>query len=266
MADHSNLDLFNWPQSIRGINSLERTIKERLYHSLLPGNVLERFQVSPDNPDLLQIHCPADTRSVEIILFHEAGALDPVLYLQMADTLNNQIALLLLVINDPNSPRYYVDVTQDGRPTRFGTLHRNIPEEIRAMEAGLSPGQIRRGLRLSHAAVPTFERFIERTGHEMVIIEPLTYNNAIVYEKYGFAYFHGQKRMAWIDSVLRPGGELFDRFDDSTPFRKRDHWRSVRGRSWAIHDGILGEPFGNLRMYKRIHHHAGVNTFPDGEW
>ena len=134
------------------------------------------------------------------------------------------------------------------------------------MQAGLSPGQVRRGLRLSSKAVPTFERFVSRTGHDMVIIEPLTYNNAITYERYGFAYFQGRKRLEWIDAVLRPGGALFHRFDGSTPFRQPDAWKSIRGRSWAIHDGILGEPLGDIRMYKRVGHRAGVNTFPDGSW
>jgi hypothetical protein len=260
------VDSIEWPGSIRGINGLPRETKEAIYLSLIPGNLLDRFGVAPEDRTRLELICPHDTRSVEIILYHKQGARDPVLYLHMSDTLNFQIALLLLVINDPESPRYNVDVDENGFPTRFGTLRRHIPEEVRAMEAGLSPGQVRRGLRLSHSAVPTFEQFITRTGHDMVIIEPLTYNNAIVYERYGFAYFQGRQRMEWIDSVLRPDGAYFSRFDNSTPFRRPEAWRSIRGRSWAIHDGILGEPFGNMRMYKRINHHAGVNTFPDGVW
>ncbi|MGB4677454.1 MAG: hypothetical protein WBH90_12075 [Aggregatilineales bacterium] len=261
-----DLDAIEWPRSIRGINNLDAELKRAIYRSLIPGNLLERFGVHPDDEKLLQIKAPAHTRSVKIILYHEPNAPDPVLYLHMADTLNFQIALLLLVINDPYAPRFNTDVDENGLPTRFGTLRRNIPEEIRAMEAGLSPGQVRRGLRLSGQAVPTFERFLARAGHDMVIIEPLTYHNAIIYERYGFAYFQGRQRLEWIDRVLRPGGEFFDRFDGSTPFRQPDAWRSIRGRSWAIHDGILGEPFGDIRMYKRIGKHAGVNTFPDAIW
>lgn len=261
-----DVDAIRWPQSIRGINGLEPEIKRAIYLTLIPGNLLERYSIDPHDLRRVIINCPYDTRSVEIIIYHEVGAQDPLLYLHMADTLNNQIALLLLVVNDPESPRFNVDVDENGLPTRFGTLRRNIPEEIRAMEAGLCPGQVRRGLRISRHAIPTFEAFISRTGHDMVIIEPLTYNNAIIYERYGFAYFQGRSRMEWINQVLRPGGALFDRFDGSTPFRKPEAWRSIRGRSWAIHDGILGEPFGNIRMYKRVGHHAGINTFPDGVW
>jgi hypothetical protein len=262
----TDLDAITWPQSIRGINGLAPSLKQAIYLSLVPGTLLQDYSIPPDDTQRFRISCPADTRSVEIIAFHEAGARDPLLYLHMADTLNNQIALMLLIVNDPKAPRYNTDIDEDGLPTRFGTIRRNIGEEERAMQAGLAPGQVRRGLRISRQAVPTFEQFVSRTGHEMVIIEPLTYNNAVVYERYGFAYFSGRRRMEWINAVLRPGGDFGERFDGSTPFREPHAWRTIRGRSWAIHDGILGEPFGDMRMYKRVGHHAGVSTFPDGVW
>src|SRR5262249_48017 len=150
-------------------------------------------------------------RSFEMIVYRSLDDLDPVLYLHMADTLNYQIALLLLVINDVEGPRFNTDVDEARRPTRFGTLKRNVSEEVRAMEAGLTPGQVRRGLRLSKETLPRFEQFITKTGHDMVIIEPLTYSNAIVYERYGFAYFQGRQRLEWINQALRPGGQLIDR-------------------------------------------------------
>lgn len=227
---------------------------------------MTQFNVDPMDRSRLQILCPHDTRSVEIRLYNKPENHDPILYLHMADTLNFQIAVLLLVINDPDAPRYNVDVNERGLATRFGTLSRNFPEEIRAMEAGLAPGQVRRGLRLSGETLPVLETFCSRTGHDLVIIEPLTYNNAITYERYGFAYYQGRQRMEWINRVLSPTGEFFERFDGSTPFRAPDAWKTIRGRSWAIHDGILGEPFGDLRMYKRVGHHAGVTTFPDAAW
>ena len=96
-----DLDAIEWPRSIRGINNLDAELKRAIYRSLIPGNLLERFGVHPDDEKLLQIKAPAHTRSVKIILYHEPNAPDPVLYLHMADTLNFQIALLLLVINDP---------------------------------------------------------------------------------------------------------------------------------------------------------------------
>jgi len=43
--------------------------------------------------------------------------------------------------------------------------------------------------------------------------------------------------------------------------------RSVRGRSWAIHDGVgdglwAGGAVGGVKMYKVAGRQAGINTFP----
>jgi len=53
-----------------------------------------------------------------------------------------------LIINDPFSERFNVDVDEFGKDTLLGTRSRNIPEEVRAMEAGLAPGMVKHGLRL----------------------------------------------------------------------------------------------------------------------
>jgi hypothetical protein len=98
---------------------------------------------------------------------------------------------------------------------------------------------------------------------EMIVAEPLSYDNAIRYEKYGFDYLTGKRLMLEIDREFHPGGRLFKRLDGSTPFRKPGMGRTVRGRSWAIHDGILDEPWDEIHIYKMIGVHAGLNTFPD---
>ena len=53
------------------------------------------------------------------------------------------------------------------------------------------------------------------------------------------------------------------RLDESSSFRQPGQCLRVRGRCWAIHDGILGRPWDAVEMYKVIGHHAGVDTFPD---
>jgi hypothetical protein len=154
----------------------------------------------------------------------------------------------------------------DGRQTYYGTSMRNIEEEIRAMEAGLAPGQIHQGLRGFRRTVPHFEDFVRRMGHDLFLIEPLSYHNAIVFERYGFGYTYGKKEMERIHQLFQPGGDYHIMLDGSTPFRQPDGWDSIRGRSWAIHDGIMGHPFTGFHMYKRINHDAQVNTFPDAQW
>lgn len=67
--------------------------------------------------------------------------------------------------------------------------------------------------------------------------------------------------MEYIDREFRPGGVLHARLDGSTPFRKPEQWKTVRGRSWAIHDGILDRPWESPKMYKKVGVHGGVSTF-----
>jgi hypothetical protein len=39
--------------------------------------------------------------------------------------------------------------------------------------------------------------------------------------------------------------------------------RTVRGRSWAIQDSILDDPWDDVQIYRMIGVEAGINTFPD---
>lgn len=192
--------------------------------------------------------------------------MDPMFYINIADAFNNQIIVLLVVVNDPDAPRFNTDMDIQGNPTQFGTEFRNVPAELAAMNAGLSPGQIRQGLRAFKLSVPTFEQFISTMGHDLFFIEPLAYHNAIVFEKYGFRYLRGHQEMEWINQEFQPGGVLHQKLETSNPFRHPEAWHTVRGRSWAIHDGILGHPFAGFQMYKRIGVHAGISTFPDAKW
>lgn len=258
--------------SLRQINALPDPVKEGIYRHLLPIPLLEEYGINPDTmcdaegQRLAQFTCPKDSRVVEIDVRPSCSFPDPLVYLQLADTRLNQIEVMLLVVNDPASERFETDRDWQGERTKFGTFTRNIPEEVRAMEAGLAPGQVRKGLRLSRTLLPLFECFVQRLGHDYYLMEPLAYHNAILFERLGFNYVQGQRKMQWIQLNFQPGGLLHERLDGSTPFRQPDAWQTVRGRSWAIHDGILGEPWHGVRMYKRVGHHAGVDTFPDGTY
>jgi acetoin utilization protein AcuC len=181
-------------------------------------------------------------------------------------TLNGQIHVLLYILNDPEAQRFNVDRMPDGSPTRFGILKRNLEAEQAAMEAGLAPGQVRRGLRLLHNAMDTFEEFVASLGHDMYFVEPLYYHNAVIFERYGFAYQMGKRLMDSIQAGFQEGGDMSPLLDDSNPFRSSKAGSRIRLRSWAIHDGILGEPFTNVTMYKRVGKMAGINTTPGCEW
>ncbi len=261
------------PRSIAALNNLPPAEKERRYAEIIPPTLLQRFGIDPasmagrDGHKLLSLTDGSGSSSVEIEVRHAPDALDPLFYCHLTDTITRQIMVLLAIINDPFSPRFDVDRLPDGTRTRFGTVQRNIPAEIAALQAGLAPGQIRRGLRALREMLATFEVFVDRLGHSMFFIEPLTYHNAILFERYGFAYQQGKR---WMDSIhyrfSAPDGDLRAKLDGTTPFRQPEFANSVRGRSWAIHDGIMGEPYTGVHMYKHVGKHAEITTFPEGNW
>jgi hypothetical protein len=251
---------------------LPQPVKESIYRFLVPDEVLKAHAIDPRTLSdaqgncLVTFNCPKGSGVLEIDIRPSAGFVDPVLYLELVDTRLNQIEVMLLVINDPNSERFETDRDWRGERTKFGTFRRNVPEEVRAMDAGLAPGQVRAGLRLSRQLVWLLEEFVRRLGHDYYLMEPLAYHNAIRFERMGASYVEGLRRMQWINWAFQPGNPLHAALDGSTPFRKPEAWQTIRGRSWAIHDGILGEPWHGIRMYQQVGKHAGVDTFPGGPW
>jgi hypothetical protein len=253
------------PSTLGGINQLPRNEKRTLYTRVIPPELLDRFSLSPflvdkNGHDLLHLKATPGSTSVELSLFHKNGFPDPIIYGHITDTINGKLHVLLYILNDPDAPRFDVDRLPDGTSTRFGIRHRNLEAEAAAMGAGLNPGQIRQGPHLLSAAMRTFEEFVSKLGHDVYFVEPLYYHNAVIFEQYGFTYQQGLRRMEFYDEGFSPGGSLNKLLDESTPFRQPQSEDSIRLRSWAIHDGILGEPYTNITMYKRVGEHAGVST------
>jgi hypothetical protein len=259
------------PSSIAGINKLPVAEKRATYARIIPKELVNLFNLSLDfhdesGNDLLSFKFAPGNPSVEMVLKHQFNFPDPIQYGHLTDTLNGQIHVLLYVLNDPASPRFDVDRLPDGQKTVFGTRSRNIDAEILSMEAGLAPGQIRRGLRLLSKAIHCFEDFINSLEHDIYFVEPLYYHNAVIFEHYGFAYQKGIKLMKRIQSGFSSSGDLLPRLDSSTPFRHPNYSTSIRLRSWAIHDGILGEPFSEVTMYKYVGKKMDINTCFDCTW
>ena len=256
------------PSTIGGINKLPEDEKREIYARYIPPELIKRYNL-PDivhNSDLMKFRYAEGSSDVEMMLYHKADFPDPILYGHLADTLNGQIHILLYILNDPDSPRFDVDKMPDGSPTRFGIRKRNLEAEQAAMQAGLAPGQVRRGLHMLRNAISSFEEFIASLGHNMYFAEPLYYHNAVIFERHGFSYQMGRRRMESIHLGFQEGGELRQKLDGSTPFRSPNAANSIRLRSWAIHDGIMGEPFTNVTMYKHIGKLAGLNSTPGCDW
>jgi hypothetical protein len=255
-------------RNIHDLNQLQQDVKERVYSLLIPDPVFDSFGIdrrtfaNRDGEKVVSIKAPAkSTFAVTEVREHPQDQ-DCIFLLEIEDTAFFKIDINFLIINDPHAPRFNTDIDEEGRRTKFATVRRNIPEEVRAMEAGLAPGQVRKGLRLFKYFAPLAAAIVYAMGQDMIIAEPLAYNNAIIFESYGFNYIRGRRRMEEINAGFQPGGELFQKLDGSTPFRQPGAEKTVRGRSWAIHDGILGEPWRGIEMYRRMQP-SNVCTFPD---
>ncbi len=257
--------------SLVDVNALEVAERERIYGGLIPPRLLQMFAISPssfcgaDGKRKVVFIAPPGLGLVRIEVRLRPEDRDTVFFLDLADTPYRQMELSFCIISDPAASRFDVDCDTAGRDNCFATMGRNVPEELRAMAAGLFPNQTRRGLRMFGEFFPRLERFVDSLGMEMIIADPLTYDNAIRYERYGFDYLTGRRLTQEIDEGFRPGGALHRRLDGSTPFRMPGMDRTVRGRSWAIHDGIMDEPWDGVRIYKMVGASAGINTFPDRE-
>jgi len=263
------------PISINALNGLPENLKRRLYRTIIPIRLLSDFDINPrtwKNPDKLdQVNLEAEegNNKVKLSVWFGEDNNNKFFYLELTDNSYNGIDLNFLEVNNPLKEKYGTDFDEQGRETLFGTVNRNLAEEQRAMSAGLAPGQIREGLRCSPTIMSHLESFLTLMAHHAIFLEPLTYISAWIFERRGFAYVKGHKLMDTIHKEFQPGGKLHNALDGSTPFRQPDQWKTVRGRAWAVHDGILesiDKKWDALRMIKQVGRDAGVNTFPNAKY
>jgi hypothetical protein len=262
---------------IKKISYLRGIEKEGMCRVLIAPSLYHRFRINPltftdeDGEKVVHFSCPEgdSTCLCEINLPHME---DPLYSITLSDTNDyTQINWDFLIINDPDCTKFNTHRDIEGRDTLLGWASRNLPEEEKAMEAGLFPGQVRKGLGLTREVVQVLDFICKIFDMKSVRLEALFYHNAVTYERYGFSYFSGYSLMKKIHDFFQPGGKLFEKLDNSTPFRKPEFANTVRGRSWAIHDGILldvdAEPLEegwvSPVMYRMVENPRGMVTYPD---
>ena len=259
--------------SIQEINALPREVAEALYARLVPEELLDRFAIDPatlcdrDGARLVRVTAPPDKPWARVEVRSSPEDRDPALLVDVEMSPLSVPELAFVQITDPTGPRFAIDRDPDGRDTLFGTASRNVDEETRAMRDGLAPGQVRRGLRLLSRVLDAMEGFCALIGKEIYLIEPLFYHSAILYERRGCGYLMGRDVMEEIHAGFSPGGALRKALDGSSHFRRPEAADTVRGRSWALHDGVIeglwgGAGVGSVKMYKAAGRPAGIDTFP----
>jgi hypothetical protein len=262
---------------IQRISFLEPQEKHGVYRVLIPPVLFHRFGIDPltfstsGGDRAVNMFCPAGDGACLIEIRHRQFE-DPIYSLQLSDGADHtQLSWDFVIINDPDSPRFSVDVDDKGRDTLFGWAARNVEEECRALAHGYFPGQIRKGLGLTGQVIRNLEFFCRMLDIKSIRLEALFYHNAISYEQHGFSYFSGYKMMNRINEGFRPGGCLAKLLDGRSTFRHPDFARTVRGRSWALHDGILAEADDEILeegwvspvMYRMVGSPRAMVTFPD---
>ncbi|MGH7384253.1 MAG: hypothetical protein ACREKG_03655 [Candidatus Rokuibacteriota bacterium] len=259
--------------SIQEINALPHEVAEALYARLVPEELFDRFGIDPSTlcdkagARLVRVTAPENQPWARVEVRSTPEDRDPALLVDVEMSPLSVPELAFVQITDPTGARYAIDRDPDGRDTLFGTVCRNIEEERRAMRGGLAPGQVRRGLRLLSRVLDAMESFCALIGKEIYLIEPLFYHSAILYERRGCGYLMGRDVMEAIHAGFCEDGPLLEALDASSDFRGPDAARTVRGRSWALHDGIGADLWGGaggggVKMYKAAGRRAGLNTFP----
>ncbi len=256
--------------SIQEINHLPREMVEALYLRLVPEQMLDRFAIDPqtlkgpEGTRLVRITAPPDKPWARVEVRSSTEDRDPALLVDVEMSPLSVPELAFVQITNPQGTRYGIDRDLEGRDTLFGTVSRNIDEELRAFRDGLAPWQVRRGLQLLPRVLDAMDGFCRLMGAELYLVEPLFYHSAVLYERQGCGYLLGREVMDKIHDGFALGGPLASALDGSLPLRSPEAGSTVRGRSWALHDGLSPGAWAGVKMYRAPGRHAGMNTFPGG--
>ena len=221
--------------SIAKLNRLPKEERNSIYLRLVPGAIFEMFQIdrktltNPFGERVVTGVFPPDENFACIEVKYRLEDKDCIFSCQVSlEAFMQSLYLDFLIINNPFSERFNVDIDELGRDTLLGTRSRNIPEEVRAMEAGLAPGMVKHGLRLLKEFVKCLKAFMVPLKLKTITMGAFFYHNAISWERHGFTYFRGGKMMDKIHEEFQPGGLLYEKLDDSTPFRRKGMEKTVR--------------------------------------
>jgi hypothetical protein len=251
------------PISLREVIEWDLRWQRMLFRILVPIDLLVQHQINPialtdsQGRPVAFSRPGADRSSFRLELYPSGDAPEPMAELELADTQYNQIEVVWVAMQNPTAPRFDTDLV----PGR-----RNPAAEEAAMVAGLAPGQVRQGLGAFRWLAERIETMRLCLNQRELVVRPLFYHTAVLFEQLGFAYIHGLHRMEAIAQGFGVDGDLLARLDSSTPFRGPELAATIRGRSWAIHDGILPEPWDRVRMVKHLGVHAGISTCPGLPW
>ena len=89
--------------SLATINQLPDDVRDQIYRTLLVDELLERYAIdrqtlrNPHGELAVTFDAPPNIGLVELRVWRRLSDRDPLLYMQLADTTNNQIIILLFI-------------------------------------------------------------------------------------------------------------------------------------------------------------------------
>jgi len=142
------------PATLKQLNELPEGAKKRIYRALIPPDLLTKFNIDPISwkgrgDHQLTLKAEPLSGEVNISISKMSDSSEEFFCLQLLDNAINGIDLNFLLISDPLSSRFDTDRHADGSLTLFGKARRNLVAEEQAKQAGLAPGQVRKGLAFS---------------------------------------------------------------------------------------------------------------------
>ncbi len=249
--------------SLQQINSLDQTAQRHWYTQLVPEPLLDLLGLTEDDLDDRHFTFTAAPNQgfVKLQLHAHPDDRDAAYTIELADTSDGHTEAVFLSLLDPAAARFDIDVDEQGHDTRLGTAGRNLKAEQQAIISGLAPGQVRRGLRMAEAVFSKVDQFCAALGQNMWVGKAFAYHNAIIFERHGFGYVEGRELMDQINSGFQQGGPLYLALDGSNPFRQLVQAGTAHGRSWAIRDGVLGAPWGGVKLFRQVGALQQIRTF-----
>lgn len=228
---------------------------------LLPGELLDRFDLAPPSSfdgrgGVFRLTRREDHPRLRLEVWPDPSGSDPCYVLELKFSFLGIPEIVWIASNDLSKPRFFVDALGN-LPLAPKSGLRNLGEEERAMRAGLAPNQVREGLHILRQSFEAVDRYCIAVGAGFATAFAMAYHNAVEYQRCGFTLRSGEELMAGIEAGFAPGGRLAARLDSSTPFRVPELGETVTGRSWAIHDGVMGDEWFAPELMRMVGQGSG---------
>ena len=126
--------------------------RESLLSVLLPRRLLKMFSIDPETfrndkgIRCVKFVCPERMPFFQMELRRDPGDRDAAYFLDVSTSAYGQMEISFVIVNDPDSERFDIDVDEHGQDTYFGTARRTCPGARPAVIARISSGMFRRAV------------------------------------------------------------------------------------------------------------------------